>query len=132
MDSDSFSSVSYETKQDGERISCRRIGNIIRCVIEEGEFTGDVSWSIDLGDGLYVHFGSSKCDKTGVREMSFGPWEGPCDTSNPVKGLSAFVVMRRIKQFISTTSIRMYAFAGDKRLEKFYSKLGYNGAFKIN
>lgn len=94
---------------------------------------GDVIWHKNLGNGIYVYLGTRAKGTAGAcREISFGPWEGEANTSNPIKGVSAIKVMRTVKQWLDTTSVKCYAEAGDARLARFYSRLGWAGFFKIN
>lgn len=94
---------------------------------------GDVIWHRDLGDGIYVYLGARAKGTSGAcREISFGPWEGEANTSNPIKGVSAIKVLRTVKKWLDATTVKCYAEAGDARLARFYARLGWDGFFKIN
>jgi hypothetical protein len=94
---------------------------------------GDMIWHKNLGNGIYVYLGTRAKGTAGAcREISFGPWEGEANTSNPIKGVSAIRVLRTVKQWLDTTSVKCYAEAGDARLARFYAKLGWTGFFQIN
>ena len=127
-----------KTKRGGDLVRTRRtsFGNVsIYSDGVAGAYNVEIRY-FDLGLTIAL---SSKCPKTGAREISFfrsgNQGRNLADTSCPV-GRCPVRTLRAVDRFVRSSTCKLWCIAGDDRLAKFYARaLGgqsLSGVFRIN